>query len=126
MRTGYDAEHPLIKRTSFITLNCSVVGKHCEPLDELYDKSASMLYQVLEDDPNVLSMESPLEETRLSHPAAFVLQHSGKMFVEPYLETLPDLFVSYFVKIIKVGNQVPRMEYYMTRSKCVNKHLHTV
>lgn len=117
MRTGYHLGHPLVKRTPFITLNVTVVGKHCDPLDEPYDRNASMLYQVDEDDPNVLSMESPLGDTHITRPAEFVLQHSGKMTVEPYLETLPDLFVSYFVKLIKVGNNVPRMEYYMTKSR---------
>lgn len=53
----------------------------------------------------------------------FTLKNSGKMLAEPMLETLPDLFVSYFVKLIKVGNNVPRMEYYMTAGMyffCVN------
>lgn len=117
MRNGYNPDHPLIKRTPFITMNVSVVGKHCDTLDEMYDKTASMLYSVDENDPSVLSMESPLDDTKISHPAAFVLQNSGKMFIEPYLETLPDLFVSYFVKLMKVGNNIPRMEYYMTKSK---------
>lgn len=116
MRTGYKIDNPLIKRTPFITLNVTVVGKHCDPLDDLDDRNASMLYQVDEDDPSVLTMESPLGETQITPSAEFVLKHSGKMMVEPYLETLPDLFVSYFVKLIKVGNNVPRMEYYMTKS----------
>lgn len=49
--------------------------------------------------------------------SSFVLKYGGKMFAEPYLETLPDLFVSYFVKILKVGYNIPRLEYYMTKSK---------
>lgn len=52
------------------------------------------------------------------HPtSSFALKNSGKILAEPMLETLPDLFVSYFVKIIKVGNNVPRMEYYMTAGR---------
>lgn len=119
MRTGYDADSELLKRRPFITLNVSVVGKHCDvpPADRSVTAAAAAptLYRVEDDDPNIVSMESPPTETKCSFGADFVLRNSGKMFVEPYLETLPDLFVGFFVKLIKVGNNVPRMEYYMTK-----------
>lgn len=44
-----------------MTLNISVVGKFDENLEDLYDKNTCILYHVAEDDPNILSMGSPLE-----------------------------------------------------------------
>lgn len=51
--------------------------------------------------------------------ASFVLKNSGKILAEPMLESLPNLFVSYFVKLIKVGINVPRMEYFMTAGEYI-------
>lgn len=55
----YDLNHPAIKRRPFMTLNISVVGKFHETLEDLYDKNNLFAYQVEEDDPNILSMNSP-------------------------------------------------------------------
>lgn len=55
----------------------------------------------------------------MSLSSDFVLKYCGKIYVEPYLEKLPDLFVSYFVKILKVGYNIPRLEYYMTNSEFI-------
>lgn len=56
------------------------------------------------------------QPTVMNQTSSFALEYGGKMFAEPYLETLPDLFVSYVVKILKVGFKIPRIEYYMTKS----------
>lgn len=56
----YDLNDPKIKRRPFMTLNVSVVGKFYDKLEDLYDKNTAMLYQVEEDDPDLLSMNSPL------------------------------------------------------------------
>lgn len=45
----------------------------------------------------------------------FVLKKSGKLLVEPYIEELPELFVSYFKGILRVGYEIPRLEYYMSQ-----------
>lgn len=55
----YDINHPLVQRCPFMTLNISVVGKFHENIEELYDKNTTITYQVEEDDPNILSMNSP-------------------------------------------------------------------
>lgn len=55
----YDINHPLVQRRPFMTLNISVVGKFHENIEELYDKNTTITYQVEEDDPNILSMNSP-------------------------------------------------------------------
>lgn len=49
--------------------------------------------------------------------SAFVLNESGKLLVEPYIEELPELFVSYFKQILQVGYEIPRLEYYMSHGK---------
>lgn len=59
-----------------------------------------------------------LKETVVMQPeSAFVLSESGKLLVKPYVEQLPDLFVSYFKEILKVGYKIPRLEYYMSQRK---------
>lgn len=59
--TEYDLNHPNIKRRPFMTLNISVVGKFYENLEDLYDKNTCILYRVEEDDPNLITMNSPYE-----------------------------------------------------------------
>lgn len=49
--------------------------------------------------------------------SAFVLNESGKLLVEPYIEELPELFVSYFKEILQVGYEIPRLEYFMSHGK---------
>lgn len=59
-----------------------------------------------------------IKQTRMQCSSSFILKNCGKILAEPMLEKLPNLFVSYFVRLIKVGNHVPRMEYYMSGGKC--------
>lgn len=49
--------------------------------------------------------------------SATVLSEGGKLLVEPYIEDLPELFVSYFKQILQVGYEIPRLEYYMSQGK---------
>lgn len=51
----------------------------------------------------------------LTNASAFVLRESGKLLVKPYIEELPQLFVSYFKEILRVGYELPRLEYYMSQ-----------
>lgn len=122
----YNPRSSKLKRRPFMTLIVSVVGKHEEEGDECSEKD-SALYQIDEDDPNILSMElkseKPIMEER---SASFILNNSGKVIIEPYMEELPDLFKSYFVKILKVGYKIPRLEYYMTQKKELMGHLHYI
>lgn len=39
--------------------------------------------------------------------------------MKPYIEELPELFVSYFKEILRVGYQIPRLEYYMSNGESV-------
>jgi dynein heavy chain len=122
----YNPKSSKLKKRPFMTLIVSVVGKHDEEGDELSEKD-SALYQVDEDDPNILSMgfssDKPMIEER---SASFIHNNSGKMIIEPYMEELPDLFKSYFVKILKVGYKIPRLEYYMTQNKQQLGYLHYI
>jgi dynein heavy chain len=122
----YNPKSSKLKRRPFMTLIVSVVGKHEEENDELSEKD-SALYQIDEDDPNILSMElksaKPILEER---SASFILNNSGKMIISPYMEELPDLFQSYFVKILKVGYKIPRLEYYMTQNEELLGYLHCI
>lgn len=55
----------------------------------------------------------------LQNESEFVLNESGKLMIEPYVEELPELFVSYFKEILMVGHRIPRLEYYMSQSKWI-------
>lgn len=55
----------------------------------------------------------------MTNESSFVLNESGKLLVEPYIEELPELFVSYFKSILRVGYELPRLEYFMTQGKFV-------
>lgn len=55
----------------------------------------------------------------LTDESSFVLHESGKLLVKPYIEELPELFVSYFKEILRVGYQIPRLEYYMSNGENV-------
>lgn len=122
----YNPKSSKLKRKPFMTLIVSVVGKHEDESEEITEKD-SALYQVDEDDPNILAMElnssKPVLEER---SASFILRNSGKMIIEPYMEELPDLFQSYFVKILKVGYKIPRLEYYMTQRQDLLGYLHII
>ncbi|CRK99186.1 CLUMA_CG012500, isoform A [Clunio marinus] len=111
----YDPQSSMLKRRPLMTLIVSVVGKHEE--NDVKDKPLeddSTFYQTNENESNLLPTEKPTAE---ENSESFNLENSGKMIVEPFVEELPDLFKSYFVKILKVGYEIPRLEYYMTQKK---------
>lgn len=53
----------------------------------------------------------------LTSESEFVLQESGKLLIRPYIEELPELFVSYFKEILRVGYNIPRLEFYMSQGE---------
>lgn len=122
----YNPKSSKLKRRPFMTLIVSVVGKHEDEGDDISEKD-SALYQIDEDDPNILSMElksdKPILEERT---ASFIVRNSGLMIIEPYMEELPELFQSYFVKILKVGYKIPRLEFYMTQRQELLGYLHYI
>lgn len=42
-----------------MTLNISVIGKFDDKIEDLYEKEDAVIYQVQEDDPQILSMNNP-------------------------------------------------------------------
>lgn len=106
-----------IKRIPFMTISVSVIGKMFSVTEENGDKQTSELYAVDDDDPilgfndSQMGSESDVSEMSVN----FLLKNSGKMYIDPYMEDLEELFVKYFKKILRVGYKIPRMEYYMTK-----------
>lgn len=43
------------------------------------------------------------------------MKNEGKFFGFPYISELPELFTQIFKKILRVGYQIPRLEYFMSR-----------
>lgn len=55
-----------------------------------------------------------------------MLEESGKLLVRPYIEELPELFVSYFKEILRVGYGIPRLEYYMSNGMSLVEATHHI
>lgn len=60
-----------------------------------------------------------VDDVTMQDESKFVLEESGKLLIEPYMEELPDLFVSYFKAILMVGQELPRLEYYMSHGETI-------
>lgn len=54
-----------------------------------------------------------------NEPNEFLLKNDGKMFVYPYMRELPDIFIEFFKCILKVGYEIPRLEYVMSQSESI-------
>lgn len=126
---GGDTQSSKLRMKPFMTLTVTVVGKPDTEIEKNTEKSDMSLYEADDDDPSLLSSESTdavmttkAEERRTS----FIMNSSGKIIIYPYMEELPDLFKSYFVKILKVGYKIPRLEYYLTQDKKLLGYLHYI
>uniref|UniRef100_A0A1B0EXW2 AAA+ ATPase domain-containing protein n=1 Tax=Lutzomyia longipalpis TaxID=7200 RepID=A0A1B0EXW2_LUTLO len=114
-----------LTRQPLMTLNVSVVGKYSGELDQNTNEE-SILYNVEIDDPHILDTSPEQPATPTLTTVSFIIRHSGKIFVDPYMEELPDIFVNYFVKILKVGYNIPRMEYFMSQTSSEMGFLHCI
>ncbi|XP_062562978.1 dynein axonemal heavy chain 3 isoform X3 [Armigeres subalbatus] len=118
-----------LKMKPFMTLNVSVVGKPDTEIEKNTEKSDLSLYEADDDDPSLLTSEStddPMTTAVEERRTSFIMRSSGKIIIYPYMEELPDLFKSYFVKILKVGYKIPRLEYYLTQDKKQLGYLHYI
>ncbi|GAB0093009.1 Dynein heavy chain [Sergentomyia squamirostris] len=120
-------EHPESNLTKqpLMTLIVSVVGKYSGYLDTNTNED-SILYNVEIDDPHIFEVTPEQPATPTLNKVSFIIRHSGKIFVDPYMEELPDIFVNYFVKILKVGYNIPRMEYFMSQTSSEMGFLHCI
>ncbi|KAH8333343.1 hypothetical protein KR067_000852, partial [Drosophila pandora] len=114
----YDSK---LKRIPLVTLIASVVGAHFdhEPIDMGPGvRSATNIYVYDEDDadPFQQPQASMLVETapEIDDVAQFELDHSHKLYIYPYMQELPRLFVDHFKSILAVGYDIPRLEYVMS------------
>lgn len=108
-----DPENAHSKRHPFMTLKVSVVGKSTGE-DELKFAEDSIMNQQIPEDPKL-----QLKQTDFPQPAAlpkvsFIIKNNGKLLMTPYIEQLPEIFVDYFKCILRVGHEIPRMEYFMS------------
>lgn len=120
---------PKLKMKPFMTLTVSVVGKPDTEIEKNTEKSDMSLYEADDDDPSLLTSEStddPMTSAVEERRTSFIMGSSGKIIIYPYMEELPDLFKSYFVKILKVGYKIPRLEYYLTQDKKQLGYLHYI
>lgn len=133
----YDSK---LKRNPLVTLIASVVGAHFdhEPIDMGPGvRSATNIYVFDEDDADpfqqpqgtvlvetvsVLLKEQNLytflllisQAPEIDDVAQFELDHSHKLYIYPYMQELPRLFVDHFKSILAVGYDIPRLEYVMS------------
>ncbi|KAH8242116.1 hypothetical protein KR026_003917, partial [Drosophila bipectinata] len=114
----YDSK---LKRIPLVTLVASVVGAHFdhEPIDMGPGvRSATNIYVYDEDDADPFQQPQAhmLVETApdIDDVAQFELDHSHKLYIYPYMQELPRLFVDHFKSILAVGYDIPRLEYVMS------------
>ncbi|XP_037908989.1 dynein heavy chain 3, axonemal [Hermetia illucens] len=120
----YDPDHPKLKRRPIMRLIISVVGKHFAD-DNLNGRASNAtIYRVDETDPDLMELQKAIATAKIEQTTSFVLKNSGKMFVYPYMTELPELFVSFFKKILQVGYQIPRLEYIMSKEPQHRTFLH--
>ncbi|XP_055607362.1 dynein axonemal heavy chain 3 isoform X2 [Uranotaenia lowii] len=118
-----------LKMKPFMTLTVSVVGKPDSDIEKQTEKNDLSLYEANDDDPSLLSVDSNEESMAPDvdeRTTSFIMKSSGKIIIYPYMEELPDLFKSYFVKILKAGYKIPRLEYYLTQDKKQQGFLHYI
>ncbi|XP_054732574.1 dynein axonemal heavy chain 3-like [Anastrepha obliqua] len=119
-----------LQRRPLMTLIISVVGAHFDDrTDDRDDKTPIYVYDEYEDAnpfykrPSIMFETTPLE---VDPACEFVMKNEGKFFGFPYINELPELFVSIFKKILEVGSKIPRLEYVMSRDESTLGYLHVV
>lgn len=110
----------MLRNTPLMTISVSVIGKSFSvATDQSLEKQIPNLYCIDSDDPvlNISDMFTKSDnDSEISVQSVnFILKNSGKMFIDPYMDDLEELFVNYFKQILNVGYKIPRMEYFMTQ-----------
>lgn len=120
-----DPDNADSRRHPFMTLIVSVVGKSLGDVDVSFDED-SALTQVQPDDPSILTRSADMPQPAVLPSVAFIIEHNGMLLVDPYIEELPEIFVNYFKKILQVGHEIPRMEYFMSAREEELGYLHYI
>lgn len=126
-----DPENAHSKRHPFMTLKVSVVGKSPAAEEEMGVGNAtlteeSVLHTVLAEDPKMQEKVTDFPQPAALPRVCFTIEHSCKLLVEPYIEELSDIFVNYFKSILRVGHEIPRMEYFMSADEQERGFLHFI
>lgn len=112
-------------RQPIMTLRVSVVGKtHSSQAMEF--KEESVLNENLSEDPNIRVKKIDFPQPAALPRVEYTIEHHGKLRVEPYIELLPEIFVNYFKNILRVGSEIPRMEFFMSRDPNEIGYLHYI
>jgi dynein heavy chain, axonemal len=106
-----------------MTLIVSVIGKYGDDTIEIHEKLDADVYKYDNEDPELTIDKDKVTATgdpKIGSSESFIVANSGKMIIEPFMEDLPELFKSYFVQILHVGYNIPRLEYCLTRGMYVH------
>lgn len=120
-----DPENSHSERHPFMTLKVSVVGKSSGE-EMLSFSGESVLNTVLGEDPKLQEKAVDFPQPAALPRVCFLIEHNGKLLVEPYLEQLPEIFINYFKSILKVGESIPRMEFFMSGEEEERGYLHFI
>lgn len=120
-----DPENAHCELHPFMTLKVSVVGKLCGD-QELKFSEDSVLNLILSEDPKIQEKIVDFPQPAALPRVCFTIEHNGKLLVEPYIEELPEIFVNYFKSILRVGHDIPRMEYFMSGDEDERGFLHFI
>lgn len=120
-----DPENAHSERHPFMTLKVSVVGKSCGDQVLTFGED-SVLNLLLSEDPKIQEKITDFPQPAALPRVCFTIEHNGKLLVEPYIKELPDIFVNYFKSILRVGQGIPRMEYFMSGDENERGFLHFI
>ncbi|XP_059216601.1 dynein axonemal heavy chain 3 isoform X2 [Stomoxys calcitrans] len=131
----YNVFDAKLKRRPLMTLIVSVIGAHFdnpERVDFPPKHKTPQIYEEEEGDASpfpgqssVTAMKQP-PAVDVDYVADFLSKHWGKFHAFPYIRSLPQLFIDIFKRILKVGYELPRLEYVMSRDPHTFGYLHCI
>lgn len=108
-----------------IKIKCVGMFHSCDEGNE--DDINNQLYNECENDPNISDSvtECPrLLDANSELRSEFVLNNSGKLYTEPNVDDVPESILNCFHRILNVGVNIPRMEYFLSQDPHLEGYLH--
>ncbi|XP_037881601.1 dynein heavy chain 3, axonemal [Glossina fuscipes] len=129
----YNVFDPKLKRRPLMTLIVSVVGAHFDnPTNADWSREHKIpgIYREDEDDASPFyKRSSTFAALGIEQPEPIIefLQFNwGKLHIFPYVDDLPELFIDLFKMILRVGYNIPRLEFIMSKDPDTLAYLHCI
>ncbi|XP_062127566.1 dynein axonemal heavy chain 3 [Drosophila sulfurigaster albostrigata] len=120
---SYSMHDPKLRRRPLMALTVSVVGAHFD--NETIDfgpgvRTEDNIYEFDADDADPFQAPVPTQNMLewlvpdVDDVAAFEMENSYKLYIYPYMSELPGIIRDLFKHILRVGYDIPRLEYIMS------------